>query len=209
MKASELNTVNSNLNAERAERIMREFLAAVKCLADSIRLADSGLSNSLRHESEPQPESDLISAADAAECGSASEPPECCEDSAALDGEGVPRHRIFEEFSSDHELLERLSVTPEELQALSRSSLFGSLRGKADLLFILRQIREGSTAGAEASAAVESGPLPDELIEESPRDFKAMTERIRVAAIAILEETPQKPASSWSRLLRRRRVTLR
>jgi len=130
----------------------------------------------------------------------------------SLDAEPVERlmrDRIFEEFSNDRELLERLGVTPEELQALSRSSLFGSVRGKADLLFILRQIREGSAASAESCAAVESGPLPDHPVEKSPRDFKGMTERIRVAAIAKMQEPPQKPASSWSRILRRRRDTRR
>src|ERR1039458_2257155 len=42
----------------------------------------------------------------------------------------------------DHELIERLSITSEELEALSKCAMFGTLTCKQHMLAILRQIRE-------------------------------------------------------------------
>ena len=55
----------------------------------------------------------------------------------------VPRKEcdILNLIRNDHELIERLRITPEELDALSKCALFGTLTCKQDMLFILRQIR--------------------------------------------------------------------
>jgi len=96
------------------------------------------------------------------------------------------RLKIVEEFSADSELIERLRVTGEELEALSDVSLLGSLTCKQDLLFILRQIREPNESGA----AVPSGTLQVsyQKIEPSIPDVSEMTERIRREALAKLAE---------------------
>ncbi len=58
-------------------------------------------------------------------------------------GDPVPQGErpVWEEFCDDHELLERLEVTPQELTALKNCVLLGELTCKQDMLFILRQIR--------------------------------------------------------------------
>ena len=53
---------------------------------------------------------------------------------------------ILDQIRNDHELIARLSITPQELEALSRCALLGTLTCKQDMLFILRQIREASSA---------------------------------------------------------------
>ena len=54
---------------------------------------------------------------------------------------------ILDEIRNDHELIARLRITPQELEALSKCALLGTLTCKQDMLFILRQIRE-ATGGA-------------------------------------------------------------
>jgi len=49
---------------------------------------------------------------------------------------------ILDEIRNDHELIGRLKITPQELEALSKCALLGTLTCKQDMLFILRQIRE-------------------------------------------------------------------
>jgi len=48
---------------------------------------------------------------------------------------------VIEGFCRDHGIVERLRVTPQELQALSEVSLLGSLTCTQDALFVLRQVR--------------------------------------------------------------------
>src|ERR1700735_2659145 len=48
---------------------------------------------------------------------------------------------VIEGFCRDHGIVERLRVTPQELQALSGISLLGSLTCRQDALFVLRQVR--------------------------------------------------------------------
>lgn len=55
---------------------------------------------------------------------------------------------ILDEIRNDHELIARLQITPQELQALSKCALLGTLTSKDDMLFILRQIREATSASA-------------------------------------------------------------
>jgi hypothetical protein len=59
---------------------------------------------------------------------------------------------ILDQIRNDHELVARLSITPQELEALSKCALLGTLTCKQDMLFILRQIREARKPGPEAQA---------------------------------------------------------
>ena len=56
---------------------------------------------------------------------------------------------IWERFSKDRELLERLRVTTQELEGLASCVLLGTLNCKQDLLFILQQIRSATESCAE------------------------------------------------------------
>ena len=53
---------------------------------------------------------------------------------------------ILDEIRNDRELIHRLSITPQELEALSKCALLGTLTCKQDMLFILRQIREATNS---------------------------------------------------------------
>src|SRR5580698_1665661 len=64
---------------------------------------------------------------------------------------------ILDQIRNDHELVARLSITPQELEALSKCALLGTLTCKEDMLFILRQIREARRPGPEAQATRGSG----------------------------------------------------
>ncbi|MGA7873545.1 MAG: hypothetical protein WCA22_21885, partial [Candidatus Binatus sp.] len=99
------------------------------------------------------------------------------------------QHEIIEEFCADHEVLERLNVTRGELRALSHISMLGSLTSKQDVLFVLRQIREGGEL-AEPQTTVPSEPLDvqNERIEPSAPDITEMLDRIRREALMKLPE---------------------
>ncbi len=57
-----------------------------------------------------------------------------------------PQERpILDQIRDDHELVARLSITPQELDALSKCAFLGTLTCKEDMLFILRQIREATS----------------------------------------------------------------
>src|SRR6202046_2942651 len=60
---------------------------------------------------------------------------------------------ILDEISNDRDLISRLSITPQELEALSKCALLGTLTCKEDMLFILRQIRDARRPGPEPEAA--------------------------------------------------------
>jgi len=68
------------------------------------------------------------------------------------------QHKILEEFRRDHEVIERLQVTSQELQVLSSASLLGSLTCRQDVVLRLRQIREARKR-AELQATVPPEPL--------------------------------------------------
>ncbi len=57
---------------------------------------------------------------------------------------------ILDQIRNDHELLARLSITAQELEALSKCALLGTLNCKEDVLFMLRQIREATKPGSKA-----------------------------------------------------------
>ena len=76
---------------------------------------------------------------------------------------------FLDQIRNDRHLIERLKITPEELEALSKCSMFGTLTCKQDMLFILRQIREAITRPA-AGGPLDQTPLfarpPEAAVEE-------------------------------------------
>jgi len=97
--------------------------------------------------------------------------------------------RVFEEFCGDLESVESLDVTAQELQALSGASLLGILNSKEDVKFMLRQIRESMKhTKAQASDALGLTPTPARKIEERMPDIGKITETIRRAALAKLDD---------------------
>jgi hypothetical protein len=71
---------------------------------------------------------------------------------------------VIEGFCRDHGIIERLQVTPQELQALSEISLLGSLTCTQDALFVLRQVRSAlKPAGLPATARPESLQAPYDI----------------------------------------------
>ncbi len=65
---------------------------------------------------------------------------------------------LWDQLCRDHELIERLKITPAEIDALQNCALLGTLTCKQDLLFILRQIRE-ATSPVTAKDLVEIRPV--------------------------------------------------
>ena len=71
---------------------------------------------------------------------------------------------VIEGFCRDHGIIERLRVTPQELQALSEISLLGSLTCTQDALFVLRQVRSAlKPAGLPATVRPESLQAPYDI----------------------------------------------
>ena len=71
---------------------------------------------------------------------------------------------VIEGFCRDHGIVERLRVTPQELQALSEVSLLGSLTCTQDALFVLRQVRSAlKSAGLPATTRPESLQAPYDI----------------------------------------------
>src|ERR1700737_1906817 len=66
-----------------------------------------------------------------------------------LAGAAREKRDIWDQFRHDHELIERLRITPDEVDALEHCALLGTLTCKQDLLFILRQIREAASPVSE------------------------------------------------------------
>ena len=101
----------------------------------------------------------------------------------------------------DHELIERLKITPDEIEALSKCAMFGTLTCKQHMLAILRQIREadGPAAGGPAIDQTPLFPepaLPEEQEEVPLPDCRRML--VRLAGTAAHE------ASSLEGVVRRR-----
>jgi hypothetical protein len=110
--------------------------------------------------------------------------------------EGLTRDKIFEAFCADRETIAALGVTAFELRELSRASLLGTLTCEDDLLFLLRQIRSamnGNSATPEA-VSLESIHIPGPQLDVPARDFGKITETIRSAALAKLDELDLKAA---------------
>jgi hypothetical protein len=85
-------------------------------------------------------------------------------DSYGLSTGAPPQERaILDQIRDDHELVARLKITPQELGALSKCSLLGTLTCKEDMLFILREIREATSSSS-------SGQMPPYSEDEEQGD---------------------------------------
>ncbi|MGH7923501.1 MAG: hypothetical protein ACREQH_02790 [Candidatus Binatus sp.] len=84
---------------------------------------------------------------------------------------------ILDQIRNDHELIDRLGITPQELEALSKCALLGTLTCKQDMLFILRQIRDSDSPSIDQSA-IFSQPAPIEDEEEAIPDFRQIHSRL-------------------------------
>ena len=114
-----------------------------------------------------------------------------------INDDRVRSHReIVEDFRSDHELIARLGVTPEEIETLSSVSMLGKLTSKQDALLILRQIREARGPFVSPSRP-ETMLVPYQKIEPAIPDIGVMAEWIRSAAMAKLRELDSKPRARY------------
>jgi hypothetical protein len=78
---------------------------------------------------------------------------------------------LWDQFRHDHELIQRLRITPNEIDSLQHCALLGTLTCKQDFLFILRQIRE-ATGPVTAEDITDLRPVPayeDSFEEPAPR----------------------------------------
>src|SRR3984957_6498193 len=75
---------------------------------------------------------------------------------------------ILDEIRNDRELIHRLSITPQELEALSKCALLGTLTCKQDMLFILRQIREATSPTIDHTILLPQPPSVNGTEEENP-----------------------------------------
>ncbi len=95
---------------------------------------------------------------------------------------------ILKEFCLHKELIERMHLTPQELDALSHSVLLGSLISKRDILFMLRIIR-GQTAEEDTSSAVYSEMAKDirrdSLRKLAESDSRAISVRRKVRRLLV------------------------
>ena len=66
----------------------------------------------------------------------------------------------------DHELIDRLNITPDELAALSKCAMFGTMTCKQHMLAILRQIREAGGPAAGGDALDQAHLFPEPAIPE-------------------------------------------
>src|SRR6202166_4002490 len=73
---------------------------------------------------------------------------------------------ILDEIRNDRDLISRLSITPQELEALSKCALLGTLTCKQDMLFILRQIREGTSTTIDHTTLFPKPPEMNEIVED-------------------------------------------
>src|SRR5271169_7012132 len=92
-----------------------------------------------------------------------------------------PQERSFlDQIRDDHELVARLSITPQELEALSKCALLGTLTSKEDMLFILRQIREATRPGPKAQAAHNAGASTASTASPPPLRAADILRKIRL-----------------------------
>jgi hypothetical protein len=109
-------------------------------------------------------------------------------------GDPMPQEErpLWEEFCDDHELLERLEVTPQELTALKDCVLLGELTCKQDMLFILRQIRLATEPSSkETTISFAPDPRRDNKAEDSAKEIGAPA---NYRPLASVRSTPE-PAS--------------
>ena len=78
---------------------------------------------------------------------------------------------LWDQFRHDRELIQRLRITPNEIDSLQHCALLGTLTCKQDFLFILRQIRE-ATGPITAEDITDLRPVAayeDSFEEPAPR----------------------------------------
>jgi hypothetical protein len=90
---------------------------------------------------------------------------------------------ILDEIRNDHDLIARLSITPQELEALSKCALLGTLTCKQDMLFILRQIREATSPTIDHTTLFPSPPEPATLEGYSSPDLRHFKDHIAAPMI--------------------------
>ena len=123
------------------ERVIRELLDAFKSLKGVTAPTTCSLPQDAAVESSENLES--------SECQIEAQSTEC---------------GVIEGFCRDHGIIERLRVTPQELQALSEVSLLGSLTCTQDALFVLRQVRSAlKPVGLPATVRPESLQAPYDI----------------------------------------------
>jgi hypothetical protein len=110
--------------------------------------------------------------------------------------------QVWDQFANDHELLERLRVTPQELSALKNCVLLGTLSCKDDMLFILRQIRLATDPSAE-DEMIEPTPLPrrDNRAQDPATEISAPASRRSTASVRNIPEPGSLGAISRSRAI--------
>jgi hypothetical protein len=102
----------------------------------------------------------------------------------------MPREEraILDQIRNDHDLIARLSITPQELEALSKCALLGTLTCKQDMLFILRQIREATSSTIDHTTLFPKPPELNETEEDPVPDLRHVA--ARVAPTIIPEPDP-------------------
>jgi hypothetical protein len=129
-----------------AERVIRELLDAFESLRKKRQLTSSSAGQ------QPEPIPALESAERSERTGFDAQTSE--------DG-------VIQGFCRAHGVVERLRVTPQELQALADASLLGSLTCKEDVLFMLHQIHGARTSAEPDATAAPQQIRPRHLFGES------------------------------------------
>jgi hypothetical protein len=84
---------------------------------------------------------------------------------------------ILDQIRNDPDLIERLKITPQELEALSKCALLGTLTCKQDMLFILRQIREATSPALDQTTLFPQPPEAEDEEEDRIPDFRQLPVR--------------------------------
>jgi len=93
---------------------------------------------------------------------------------------------LWDQFRHDRELIQRLRITPSEIDSLEHCALLGTLTCKQDFLFILRQIRE-ATGPVTAEDITDLRPVAaheDSFEEPAPRVVRTQSYFVPSAAKA-------------------------
>lgn len=104
-----------------------------------------------------------------------------------------PENSVFQQFCRDTDAIQSLRVTEQELEALSRVSLLGSLSCKEDIIFILEQLR---------------GRIKTTAGEVSSVEAHNKTESLRHAALTNLNEQEERIARRGAFVVHRLRLIL-
>jgi hypothetical protein len=91
-----------------------------------------------------------------------------------MKGDSHDQSILLDEIRNDRDLISRLRITPQELEALSKCALLGTLTCKQDMLFILRQIREATGSTIDHTTLFPKPPEVKELNEDSALSLRGM-----------------------------------